>query len=145
MLCSSSLILLLGQFCTKASSMLSMALMVCKRTQSCRRAPHGAPHPNPIPREETRVEKQSWFPALPGSPMVSAQGAREQPKGTRGSGGPPSTHLKVESFLLFWYAQFRRQKEDTVEARIQDALRLAFQCCLHSAGRGERSLLDAVP
>lgn len=148
MLHISSLILELGQLCTKARSMTFMAIMVCKRTESCRRAPAAprrAPHPNPIPKEETRVEKQSWLPALPGSPVVSAQGAREQPKGTWGSGGSPSTHLSVESLLLFWYVQFRRQKEDTVEAGIQDALCFAFQCCLHSAGRGERSLLDTVP
>lgn len=122
--------------------------MVCKRTESRRRAPaapHGAPHANPIPREEMRVEKQCWIPALPRSPMVSAQGARELPKGTWGSGGSPSTHLSVERLLLFWYVQFRRQKEDTVEAGIQDALRFAFQCRLHSAGRTERSLLDTVP
>lgn len=91
------------------------------------------------------MEKQSWLPALPGSPAVSAQGAREQPKGTWRSGGSPSTHLIVEFFLLFWYAQFRRQKEDTVEAGIQNALRFAFQRCLHSAARGERSPLDTMP
>ncbi|XP_042739972.1 uncharacterized protein LOC122186963 [Lagopus leucura] len=98
--------------------MTFMAIVVSKRIESCRRAPaapHRALHPNPIPKEEMRVEKQSWFATLPESPMVTAQGAREQPKRTWGSAGLPSTHLSIEIFLLFYVlppcaGSFRRTK-----------------------------------